>query len=190
MLSIKRPKDETLAQFLAQCTGVGLSYDPAGLSESSAGFNVDEERTILGYGPAVFTKACACLRAWQHFAFPWIFIYPPDAAINPGTTVVVVVRYLGLWWINACRIVRVVSNELECWGFSYGTLWAHAESGEESFMVAIQPPDGLVTYHLRAASRPRALVARLGYPFTRALQARFRRDSAAAMKRAVVGGGN
>jgi uncharacterized protein (UPF0548 family) len=108
---------------------------------------------------------------------------------SPGTTVVVVVRYLGLWWINACRIVRVVSNELEGWGFSYGTFLAHAESGEESFMVAIQPSDGLVTYHLRAASRPRALVARLGYPLTRALQARFRRDSAAAMKRAVMGSG-
>jgi uncharacterized protein (UPF0548 family) len=66
------------------------------------------------------------------------------------------------------------------------TLWAHAESGEESFMVAIQRSDRLVTYDIRAVSRPRALVARLAYPFTRALQARFRKGSAAAMKRAMV----
>jgi uncharacterized protein (UPF0548 family) len=188
MLCIKRPNDETLSRFLAQSVGAGLSYDPSGLAESTGGFNVDEERTILGHGAAVFAKACMCLRAWQHFAFPWIFIYPPHAAVAPDTTIVVGVRYLGLWWLNACRIVRVVSDDTDCWGFAYGTLWAHAESGEESFMVAIQPSDGLVTYHLRAVSRPRALVARLGYPLTRALQSRFRRDSGAAMERAITGG--
>jgi uncharacterized protein (UPF0548 family) len=188
MLCINRPNDETLGRFLAQSASDGLSYDPSRLVESSGGFNVDEERFILGHGAAVFARACMSLRAWQHFAFPWISIYPPDAAIAPGITVVVAVRYLGLWWLNACRIVRVVSEDPDCWGFAYGTLWAHAESGEESFMVAIQPSDGLVTYHLRAASRPRALVARLGYPFTRALQSRFRRDSGAAMERAITSG--
>jgi uncharacterized protein (UPF0548 family) len=154
---------------------------------SPAGFKVDEHLTVLGHGPAVFNKACRCLQDWQHFALPWVSLYPAHAPVAAGTTVVVVVRYLGLWWLNGCRVVRVISDEGERWGFSYGTLWAHAESGEESFIVEIQPPD-LVTYRLRAVSRPRALVARIGYPFTRALQARFRADSAAAMKRAVGGG--
>ena len=188
MLCIKRPNYKTLSRFLTQCAGEGLSYNPTALVESSRSFNVDEQRITLGHGSAVFTKACMCLRTWQHFAFPWIFIYPADAAITSGTTVVVAVRYLGLWWLNACRIVSVVSNEPHSWGFAYGTLWSHAESGEETFMVSIQPSDRLVTYNLRAASRPRALVARLGYPFTRILQARFRRDSAAAMERAITGG--
>jgi hypothetical protein len=40
-----------------------------------------------------------------------------------------------------------------------------------------------VVYRLRAASRPRAALARLGKPIVRALQARFRRDSLAAMTR-------
>ena len=186
MLCIQRPDDETLRRFLAQCAQEGLSYDPTALALASAGFNVDEERISLGYGPAVFTKACMCLRTWQHFAFPWIFIYPPDAPIAPDATVVVGVRYLGIWWLNGCRVVRVISDDADSWGFAYGTLWAHAESGEESFVVAIQPANGLVTYHIRAVSRPRALVARLGYPFTRALQSRFRRDSGAAMERATA----
>ena len=46
---------------------------------------------------------------------------------------------------------------------------------------------GEVLYVIRAASRPRALLARLGYPVTRSLQARFRRDSAAAIARAIAG---
>jgi uncharacterized protein (UPF0548 family) len=189
MLSIKKPTAERLDRFLAERAREGFSYDTVGISEESpAGFTVDEERTVLGQGRAVFAKACGCLQAWQHFALPWVTIYPAAAPVVPGTTVAVVVRYLGFYWLNACRVVRVVSNESDRWGFSYGTLWAHAESGEESFTVQIEP-DGLVTYRLRAVARPRALVARLGYPFTRALQARFRADSATAMKRAVRGEG-
>jgi len=184
-LSIQRPSDESLGRFLDECLREELSYGPWGISESPAGFNVDRSSTGLGQGPAVFAKACECLRVWQHFALPWITLYPPDAAVAPGTTVVIVVRYLGLWWLNACRIVRVTSAEPGRWGFSYGTLWSHAECGEESFTVAMEPSDGAVTYEIRAVARPRAFVARLGYPLTRRLQARFRRDSGAAMRRAV-----
>jgi uncharacterized protein (UPF0548 family) len=188
-LSVKKPSDETLGKFLAECSREGFSYDPLGISEESpAGFNVDEQATVLGHGPEVFAKACDCLREWQHFALPWITIFPEKPSVVAGTTVVVVVRYLGLWWLNACRVVRVVSDESDRWGFSYGTLWAHAEAGEESFAIHIDPSDGLVTYRLRAVARPRALVVRLGYPFLRALQGRFRTDSAAAMTRAVQRG--
>src|SRR4029450_5828515 len=42
--------------------------------------------------------------------------------------------------------------------------------------VFIDPPAGDVVYRLRAASRPRAALARIGRPIVRALQARFRRD--------------
>jgi len=43
-----------------------------------------------------------------------------------------------------------------------------------------------VMYRIRAVSRPRAVLARLGHPFVRSLQARFRRESAEAMKRATL----
>jgi len=42
-----------------------------------------------------------------------------------------------------------------------------------------------VMYRIRAASWPRATLARVGQPIVRALQARFRRQSAAAMTRAT-----
>jgi uncharacterized protein (UPF0548 family) len=186
MISFVKPSGEALSRFLADRIDEGFSYQGSDVAEPSpVGFKVDEESTVLGRGPAVFARARIGLQAWQHFALPWVTVYPAVPPIARGTTVVVVARYLGLWWLNACRVVRVISDEPDRWGFSYGTLWAHAESGEESFIVQIQPPDGVVTYRLRAVSRPRALVARIGYPFARALQARFRVDSAAALRRAV-----
>ncbi len=70
-------------------------------------------------------------------------------------------------------------------GFAYGTLTNHAEMGEEIFQVSISPESGEVSYSIRAASKPRAALARIGYPITRLLQARFRRESIAAMQRAI-----
>jgi uncharacterized protein (UPF0548 family) len=42
-----------------------------------------------------------------------------------------------------------------------------------------------VWYDIRAFSRPRHVLARLGYPLTRRTQKRFARDSVAAMGNAV-----
>lgn len=70
-------------------------------------------------------------------------------------------------------------------GFSYGTLSNHAESGEELFEVSIDARSGDVLYRIRAISWPQATLARLAPPIGRALQARFRRDSIAAMRRAM-----
>lgn len=99
-----------------------------------------------------------------------------------------VARCLGFWWLNGCRVVYRVGDPQggdRC-GFAYGTLVNHAEMGEELFEVSIAPESGEVVYRLRAVSRPRALAARVGYPFTRTLQSRFRVDSIAAMARAVA----
>lgn len=58
-------------------------------------------------------------------------------------------------------------------------------SGEERFQVRFSKNTGIVEYEIRAFSRPRHWLARLAYPITRRLQSRFRRDSGAAMRRAV-----
>ena len=47
--------------------------------------------------------------------------------------------------------------------------------------------DGDVRYEILAFSRPRHWLARVGYPFARLAQARFRRESCAAMVGAVKG---
>jgi hypothetical protein len=72
------------------------------------------------------------------------------------------------------------------YGFAYGTLREHAESGEEQFTVEWHKADTAVWYDILAFSCPQQLLARLGYPFARRLQKWFARDSAVAMRRAVV----
>jgi uncharacterized protein (UPF0548 family) len=94
--------------------------------------------------------------------------------------VAVGIRHLGFWSLNGCRVVYHTTS-----GYAYGTLPTHAEAGEELFEVLLEPRTEAVVYRIRATSRPFALIARLGQPIVRALQARFRRDSAAAMARAV-----
>jgi uncharacterized protein (UPF0548 family) len=98
----------------------------------------------------------------------------------------VLIRHLGIWSLNGCRVVYPVGErEAAEFGFAYGTLSNHAECGEEIFKVTLHPGTGEVSYVIRAVSRPRAPLARLGHPVVRALQARFRRDSTRAMQRAL-----
>jgi uncharacterized protein (UPF0548 family) len=94
---------------------------------------------------------------------------------------------LGLWWLNACRIVYVIDEAapVRRFGFAYGTLPAHVEEGEERFSIE-QLADGSVWYDLRAFSRPRYWPVRLAKPVARRLQRRFVRESQAAMQRAVA----
>ena len=100
----------------------------------------------------------------------------------------VLARFVGFWWANACRIIYVVDEtEPNCkFGFAYGTLPDHAESGEERFLVEWDRKSGEVYYDILAFSRPHHILARLGYPWVRRVQKRFRRDSAAAMLKAAA----
>jgi uncharacterized protein (UPF0548 family) len=70
-------------------------------------------------------------------------------------------------------------------GFAYGTLTSHAEEGEEIFEVLLEPESEQVVYRIRAVSKPRAALARIGFPITRVFQERFRRDSLGALQRAI-----
>jgi uncharacterized protein (UPF0548 family) len=105
-----------------------------------------------------------------------------------GNVVAVYARLFGLWWLNACRIVYLVNETrtVKQFGFAYGTLPEHAESGEERFTVEWREQDDTVWYDILAFSRPHQLLTRLGYPLVRRFQRRFASDSAAAMLRVVT----
>ena len=98
-------------------------------------------------------------------------------------------RAFGLWWLNCCRIVYVVneSGPIKKFGFAYGTLPGHIESGEERFVIEWNQGDDSVWYDILAFSRPNRLLFRLVYPLVRRMQKRFGRDSAAAVFKAVNG---
>jgi uncharacterized protein (UPF0548 family) len=89
--------------------------------------------------------------------------------------------------LNACRIVYVIQDDgpLERFGFAYGTLYDHAESGEERFLLEWDHDSDEVWYDLLAFSRPNQFLARIGYPLARQLQKKFASGSKAAMIKAV-----
>jgi uncharacterized protein (UPF0548 family) len=141
----------------------------------------------LGKGEDTWQRATEAICAWRMFSMPWVSLYWPSAPIQVGTNVAVSVQHLGFYSLNACRIVYVVDEEspIKRFGFAYGTLAEHAETGEERFTIEWNREDDWVWYDILAFSRPRKMLARLGYPLSRLLQRRFAKDSKAAMLRAV-----
>ena len=198
MFLATRPDDAQLATLLDRARELPLSYAPTGIARerTPVGFRVDEERAVLGNGSAAYARAVQALSEWRHFDLGWAGIYPKDAPLEPGSNVLVVARHFGFWSVNACRVVYLLPDPASSppgWGqssniagFAYGTLTEHAESGEEIFQVSFDPANEEVSYLVRAASRERAFLARVGFPIARAFQNRFRRDSADAMRRSVA----
>jgi uncharacterized protein (UPF0548 family) len=125
---------------------------------------------------------------WQHYRFDWIELHRPNVNPVPDQTVGVLARAMGLWVLNACRVVYVIEEEvpLRRLAFAYGTLPEHAESGEERFQVEWHE-DESVWYDILAFSRPNQLLSRLAYPYVRRKQKQFARESKLAMKAAVAG---
>ena len=188
MLFLRRPAAETIQAFLAAQARLNLTYAAVGATATTtpAGYVVDHTRIKLGEGEKVFAAARAALERWQQFRLGWVEASPEDTPIREGQVVAVLARSLGLWWLNACRIVAVVNEDgpVRRFGFAYGTLPDHAGSGEERFLVEWDRDDG-VWYDILAFSRPRHFLVRLGYPWVRRVQKRFGRESGAVMYRAV-----
>ena len=141
----------------------------------------------IGHGHADFERARAALIAWKQFDIGWVEMFPRHAPVAVGTVVTVLIRHLGFWSLNGCRVLYSVGSldDAARFGFAYGTLTNHAESGEELFEVFIDPQTREVIYRIRAISWPQATLARVGQPIVRVLQERFRDHSAAAMKGAI-----
>jgi uncharacterized protein (UPF0548 family) len=189
MLFLRRPTAEAIRAFLASQARLDLTYSAVGATATSppAGYVVDHTRMRLGAGEKVFATAKAALERWQQFRLGWLEACPEDTPIKEGQVVAILARSIGLWWLNACRIVAVVdeSGPVHRFGFAYGTLPDHAGSGEERFLVEWDREDDSVWYDILAFSRPRHFLARLGYPWMRRVQKRFGRQSAAAVCRAL-----
>ncbi|MEJ7604501.1 MAG: DUF1990 domain-containing protein [Kofleriaceae bacterium] len=187
-MRLSRPDAAAIERFLDAQRGRPYSYEEIGHTRhgerTHRGYAVDHNRERLGTGGATFAAARDAIRAWRMFPAPWTAI-EPKAPIEVDAMVGVLVKAFGVWWLNAARIIYVI-DEPRRFGFAYGTLSAHAERGEERFLVEWLDDD-TVWYDLYAFSRPRLWAARLASSMTRALQRRFARDSKAAMARAVRG---
>jgi uncharacterized protein (UPF0548 family) len=187
---LRRPPDAAVRRFLASQKDLPFSYGEVGASREGAlpkGYVVDRYRVKLGEGPGAYERAKEALRDWRQFALDWVRLLPPAAPIEVGTTVGVLARHYGFWSLNAARIVYLEeeAGEAERFGFGYGTLPGHGQRGEERFSVEWRRDDDSVHYDVLAFSRPGHPLAWLGYPFSRALQRRFARDSKRAMVEVV-----
>jgi uncharacterized protein (UPF0548 family) len=188
MFLARRPTPHVIDRFLRDSQALPLSYGPIGIVETrTAGRRLDELTIAIGHGQADFERARAALLAWKQFDIGWVETFPRQAPVAIGTVVAVLIRHLGFWSLNGCRVLYSVGSpgDTARFGFAYGTLTNHAESGEELFEVFIDPQTDEVIYRIRAVSWPQATLARAGQPMVRVLQERFRRQSAAAMTRAT-----
>jgi uncharacterized protein (UPF0548 family) len=188
MFLIRRPSQAEISEFLDQSRDLPLSYDPVGIArQHPAGFNADLASAVIGHGQETFERAKIALAGWRHYEMGWVELFPKGAAIEPGTVVAVLVRHLGFWSLNGCRVVYGIGDRQSesSFGFAYGTLTNHAELGEEIFEVLLEPESEEVVYRIQAVSRPHAVMARIGYPIARYFQERFRRDSLSALLRAI-----
>ncbi len=180
-----------ISNFISEQEHSFFSYPEVGASAGGRpdGYNVDHNRVLLGSGEEVWDRAVKAVRSWQMFNLSWVRLHWPTAPIEIGTNVAVVVHHFGFYSLNACRIVYLVNENgpVKRYGFAYGTLVEHAERGEERFTVEWNREKNEVWYDILAFSRPKKLAAKLGYPFSRFLQAKFATDSKAAMVKAVGG---
>lgn len=189
MFLIRRPSTSDIRRFLSEQSHSAYSYAAVGESMIGAprGYAVDHNRVRIGRGEADFRRAVDAVRRWEMFNLGWVELCYPDTPLAVGSNVAVLVHHLGIWSLNACRIVYSVNDEGDTrrYGFAYGTLHDHAESGEERFTVEWRRTDDSIWYDLFAFSQPRHLLARAGHPLSRVLQRRFARDSMDAMVKAV-----
>ena len=191
MFFLTEPSTETIESFINKQRELPFYYQAVGATNGNAppGFVVDHNRIQIGTGAAVFEKAKEALGAWKQFDLGWVSIVPPGVLVNTGATVAVKARAFGTWSLSAARVVYVINEAgpTERFGFAYGTLPNHVESGEERFQVEWNLNDDKVWYDILAFSRPNHPLVKLAAPLARKLQRQFARESMERMVELVNG---
>jgi uncharacterized protein (UPF0548 family) len=198
VFSLFKPGAAVIDRVLRDQTNLDFTYPGVGATERwgeasgpPAGYRFDRATTELGTGREAFGRAVEALKRWTPFDVGWVELLPGGVPIEPGR-LVAVRTWAGLWSVNVCRIVYVIDGEagpVRRFGFGYGTLPDHAESGEERFLVEWDRETEVVMYDVLAFVRARHPLAKLAGSVACRLADRYRRDSAEAMRRAVAGSG-
>jgi uncharacterized protein (UPF0548 family) len=147
------------------------------------GFSHDVSRSKIGSGEAAFTRSRLALEQWEEFNLGWVWVANPQARVRERELIAVQAQTAGLWSLSLSRITETVDTP-ERFGFLYATTSMHVEEGQERFVLEFDRISGEVWFMIEAVSRPRHLLVRLGWPFARAMQHRFARESHARMRRA------
>lgn len=173
VLRLMQPSDSDLERVLAGSRHAEVSYEEVGATRSAplpAGYRLDRYERQLGSERGRFERAVGALRGWQAHAGAGVCIFPDGATVEAESTVVFVLRTLGLWTIAPCRVVYVIEEPLR-FSFGYGTLPGHPEAGEVAMTVSREEA-GSVVARVDSFSRTVDLLARAAFPVTRAVQKR------------------
>src|SRR5262245_6288663 len=185
MFSLRRPTDTEIRRQIDGQSRLGFTYEALGSTATTLpqGFVVDHTRAAIGSTAVAFEAGVEALRQWRQFQQGWMFAAPANTPLEPGATVAVAAWAMGLWTTSCARVVYTVDEEVagvRRFGFAYGTLPGHVESGEERFLVEWDPRSDQVYFDILAFSRPRHWLVRLSYPLARRLQRRFGREAVAS----------
>lgn len=176
MARLLRVVENAELSYIAQCATI--------TGELPQGFHHLRHETVIGQGDEDFARASEGLRTWQAHRLPGIRVFPTDAPLRTGATVIVTLGTGFAAIVAPCRIIGVV-EEPGRFGFAYGTLPGHPESGEEAFMATIGD-DGTVRFEIRAFSRPGDALTRAAGPVGRGMQSVATKGYLRAMRRYVA----
>jgi uncharacterized protein (UPF0548 family) len=174
-----------LQRALDRAGGDRPTYDDPGATRKEPlpeGFRHDHHERRLGDG-LVFERAREGLSRWVAHAGAGVRVFP-GTTVADGDTVLVLLGFGPVQVIAPCRIVYVI-DEQDRFGFAYGTLPGHPESGEESFVVE-RDPEGTTVFRITAFSRPATPMTRMGAPVARRVQLRVTRRYLEALARSVA----
>lgn len=187
MFSFTKPSRTEIETFIDRQANEEFSYPDVGasLTKPPEDYIVDHNMVVIGHGDQVWQQAKDAIRSWKMFDLSWVELCWPETAIEKDRNVAILISHLGFYSLNAARIVYTI-DEPESFGFAYGTLPEHGESGEERFLVKLNRDTGEVCYDLYAFSVPNHVMSWLGYRIARMLQKQFAVDSKAAMLRTAA----
>jgi uncharacterized protein (UPF0548 family) len=189
MFLLSTPDESRVRTVLASQRFKDFSYPDVGASRGQlpVGYALLRSSVDLGQGFATFERAVRALREWKMFDVRDVRLCWPDAPIQSGEAVAVVIKHFGFWSLNCCKIVYVIDDDgpISRFGFAYGTLAEHAEQGEERFTVEWHRTSDVVSYDILSFSRPGNVAVKAAYPLARRIQKHFLQHSLTAMAEAV-----
>jgi uncharacterized protein (UPF0548 family) len=189
MFFLTEPSEKVVSEFIATQQTRPFSYEAVGATNASPpiGYVVDHNRIQLGNGETVYQRAVQALKNWRQFDLGWVTIVPVGVPLNVDAIVAIEARAFGTWSLSAARVVYLIneSGATEKFGFAYGTLPDHVETGEERFIVEWNRSDDSVWYDILAFSRPKHPLVKLAAPLGRKLQKQFAQESMRKMVQLV-----
>lgn len=172
---VRAPTQERLAALVAQQAVYDVTYSAVGttLTTPPEGYHVASGRKRAGTGQVTFRRGRSAIREWKAHAAMGMTLEPSVPELEEGNVMAFAMAVqppLPLFATGCCRIVQVI-DEPRRFGFVYGTLPHHPESGEEAFMVH-HHDDDVVEFEIIAFSKANSLATKVTGPIARRLQRR------------------